>query len=262
MRYPVLGPVFAILAVLLATGAGNPRTAREHVVADGETLRGIANRAGVPATVIAEANGLYEPYAVKKGQRLVIPRQHVHRVKAGESGLSIAARYGVPFAQIAIANNLDAKGTVKLGQRLIIPAIVEPRPASAIAGRPTDPYFRRPHDGKVLLGHRVRADGKGHAGIDIAANPLDMVRAAASGIVAGIDPDDPRFGRVVSIDHGSGWTSLYGHLAKITVARGDVIKIGERVGLAGNAGQAARTELHFEIRHHGKAVDPLGKLPR
>lgn len=252
--------VIALAALLLATGAADPRTETEHVVTAGETLRGIANRAGVPPAVIIEANGLREPYAVRQGQRLRIPRQRVHTVKAGETGLAIAQRFGVPFAQIAIANGLDDKGTVKPGQRLIIPAIVTAPPPGAKAAQATTPYFRAPHDGKVLLGFARRADGGGHDGIDYAAAPLDMVRAAASGTVTGVAADDPRLGRMVTIDHGNGWTSRYGHLAKITVDTGDVVKTGERVGLAGSAGQATRTEVHFEIRRRGTPVDPAPLL--
>ena len=248
-------PAFA--ALLLLTAASDPRTELEHVVAGGETLGGVANRAGVPASVIAEANGLREPYTLKKGQKLVIPRQRLHTVRKGETGSSISRRYGVPFAQIAIANGLDSEGTVKVGQQLIVPAVVK---SPVTSGAPADPYFRRPHEGRVLFGHRVRADGRGHAGIDIAAKPLDMVRAAASGIVTSIDDTSRRFGRTVTIDHGMGWTTFYGHLAKVTVARGELVKSGERIGLAGDAGQAERTEVHFEIRRSGNPIDPLGKL--
>jgi murein DD-endopeptidase MepM/ murein hydrolase activator NlpD len=251
-----------LAAVLLATGAADPRTATVHVVGDGETLTGIAERAEVPASVIAEANRLREPYDLRSGQKLVIPRQRTHTVGAGETGYAIARRYGVPFAQIAIANGLDDRGTVRRGQKLIIPAIVDAPPADSLPDSPAQPFFRRPHDGKVLLGYGVREDGKGHDGIDYAARPLDMVRAAASGTVSGISHRDPRLGRMVTIDHGQGWKSAYGHLASITVKMGDVVKTGERIGLAGSSGDAAGTEVHFTIRRNGKPVDPASILAR
>ncbi|RJX70874.1 M23 family metallopeptidase [Tsuneonella suprasediminis] len=259
MRYAIR-PLLLGAALLLATAAGDPATETEHVVQEGETLSGIANRAGVEAVAIAVANGLAEPYSVQAGQKLTIPRQRTHTVKAGETGYGIARRYGVPFQMIAIANGLDDSGTVKLGQKLIIPAMVTP-PARTQA-TPTEPYFRRPHDGTILLGYAVRADGKGHDGIDIAANPLDMVRAAASGSVIGISHHDPRMGRMVTLDHGNGWRTVYGHLARITVKMGDVVKTGERIGLAGHSGDAKRTELHFGIQHNRKPVDPATRLPR
>lgn len=251
-----------LAALMLATGATDPKTETEHVVGAKETLDGIASRAGVPAAVIAEANGLRAPYAVRQGQKLIIPRQRSHTVKKGETGFDIALRYGVPFSNIAIANGLDDKGTVKPGQKLIIPAVANAPKLAALPAAPAKPYFRAPHDGKVFAGYAVRADGKGHDGLDYAANPADMVRASASGTVSGISKADPRLGRKVTIDHGGGWKTAYGHLDKVTVAMGDVVKVGERIGLAGKSGQASRTEVHFAILKDGKPVDPalhLGK---
>lgn len=245
--------VLLCLAPLLVAAA-DPATETEHVVAEGETLGGIANRAKVPLAVIAAANGLVEPYSVREGQVLQIPRQRRHKVKRGETGFSIAMQYGVPFENVAIANGMQAPFTVRVGQELIIPAVLKsPPPASP---QRTEPYFRWPHDGTVLLGFSDR-----HDGIDIAANPLEMVRASASGTVVFADEEPTRFGRQVLIDHGNGWQTSYGHLARLTVKKGDIVKSGERIGLAGDAGVATRTELHFEIRHEGRDVDPASKLP-
>jgi murein DD-endopeptidase MepM/ murein hydrolase activator NlpD len=245
--------LLAIAAALVA--AADPATETEHVVVAGETLGGIANRAGVPAAVIAAANALAEPYSVRTGQKLVIPRQRSHTVKAGETGMAISRRYQVPFDQIAIANGLAPPYAIRPGQRLIIPAVLAA--PSAPPPSPSEPYFRWPHDGRILAGFSAS-----HDGIDIAANPLDMVRASASGTVVFAGEERTRFGNQVLIDHGNGWQTSYGHLARVTVAKGDIVKAGERIGLAGDAGLATRTELHFEIRHEGRDVDPATKLPR
>lgn len=254
MRRLALGALLPGAALLLIA-AGDPKTATEHVVESGETLRGIANRTGVPLVVIAEANGLAPPYAIRSGQKLAIPRQRTHVVERGETGFGIAYEYGVPFAAIALANSLDDKGTVRAGQRLIIPAVMPERAPAA-----GQPYFARPHEGDVLLGWRRRPDGGGHEGIDFAVTGGDMVRAAAGGTVLVADEEAARFGRLVVIDHGNGWQSAYGHLSRITVARGDTVTAGERIGLGGQAGDAERPELHFEIRHGGAPVDPAPLL--
>lgn len=248
------------LAAPFLLAAYNPATETEHTVKEGETLSGIADRAGVPMAVIAAANGIPEPYNVLVGETLTIPRQRRHTVVDGETGFAIAIKYGVPFENIAIANGLDDKGTVKVGQQLIIPAVFQPR---RVARRsiPSAPYFRRPHDGKVLYGFSKRADGGGHDGIDIDVKVGDMVRASASGTVVFADEEKTRFGRQVLIDHGNGWQTSYGHLSRITVKKGDVVKVGERIGLAGDAGKATKPELHFEIRHDGEDIDPASKLP-
>jgi murein DD-endopeptidase MepM/ murein hydrolase activator NlpD len=249
-RLALIAAAFALMAV------GNPATETEHVVSEGETLGGIANRAGVPTAVIAAANGLAEPYSVRSGQKLVIPRQRSHTVKDGETGMAISRRYGVPFEQIAIANGLAPPYAIRPGQRLIIPAVIAAPSVPAAAPR-TEPYFRWPHDGRVLASF-----SSSHDGIDIAANPLEMIRAAASGTVVFAGPEKTRFGNQVLIDHGNGWQTSYGHLARVTVEKGDIVKAGERVGLAGDAGKAPRTQLHFEIRKDGGDVDPATKLPK
>ncbi|ABC62212.1 M23 family metallopeptidase [Erythrobacter litoralis] len=250
-----------LLAAPLLLAANNPRTATEYEVQTGDTLGGIANKTGVPAPVIAAANGIPPPYNVLVGEKLVVPRQRKHTVKAGETGFAIALQYGVPFENIAIANGLDEDGTVKVGQELIIPAVFQPR---RVARRsiPNSPYFRWPHDGRVLYGFSRREDGSGHDGIDIDVEVGDMVRASSSGTVVFADEEKTRFGRQVLIDHGNGWQTSYGHLARITVQKGDVVKAGERIGIAGDAGKATRPELHFEIRRDGKDVDPASKLPQ
>ena len=147
-----------IVAAMMLMAAADPATETEHVVTDGETLSGIAERAGVSKSVIAAANGLNEPYDVQKGQRLIIPRQRVHTVKKGETGLGIANRYGIPFDMIAIANGMDKPYKVRTGQRLIIPAVLADAPPPP--PQRSEPYFRVPHDGKQLLGYGRRADGR------------------------------------------------------------------------------------------------------
>ncbi len=246
------------LAASVLIAAGNPATETEHVVGDGETLSGIAERAGVPLSVIAAANGLAEPYSVRKGQVLAIPRQRTHTVRSGDTGTALARRYGIPFDLIAVANGLEAPYPIRIGQKLIIPAVA-PRDV-AVTPQRSEPWFRKPHDGKLLLGFQRGADESGHEGIDVAVTVGDMVRASAGGRVVFADRDSGRFGRLVVLDHGNGWRTRYGHLARVTVKLGDYVKSGERIGLAGDAGSATRPELHFDILKDNKPVDPAGKL--
>lgn len=258
------------LAALLLVAAGDPATETEHVVTSGETLSGIASRAGVPMSAIAEANGLAQPYVIKVGQKLAIPRQKTHVVKKGDTGFAIAFQYGVPFDQIALANGIGQDAILKVGQKLIIPAMIvqpaspakpAPAPAPAISTASAKaPAFRLPHQGKVMLSWRRRSDGTGHEGLDFKVNTGDAVRAAAAGKVIFAGEASERFGNLVVIDHGNGWHSAYGHLSKVTVKKGDPVRSGERVGLGGQSGDAKEPELHFEIRRDGQPVDPAPLL--
>ena len=64
------------------------------------------------------------------------------------------------------------------------------------------------------------------------------------------------YGRMIEIDHGNGFVTRYGHLAKILVKKGQVISLSETVGLMGNSGRSTGTHLHYEIRYQGKSLNP------
>ena len=87
----------------------------------------------------------------------------------------------------------------------------------------------------------------------------DRRQCGASAWQGPADPD--QFGNLVVIEHGDGWHSAYGSLARITVKEGDPVKATERVGLVGDTSLTRKTELHFELRKAGKPVDPVDYLP-
>ena len=105
----------------------------------------------------------------------------------------------------------------------------------------------------------LRGMGRVHKGLDISANTGTEVSVAASGkvIYAGWQSG---YGWTVMVHHGSGITTLYGHLDKISVKIGQDISKGDRVGLSGNSGDSEGPHLHFEVRENGVARDPLSYL--
>jgi len=269
------------------------RSESTHVVAPGETLMGIANRAKVPRILIAEANGLTPPYAVKVGQKLLIPRTRRYVVKPGDTGFAIAYKHAVPWGQIAIANGLDVNAAVVPGKELLIPTVLAP-PKTAPAPTPTPQAakaaassaaaasavasaavaaaaapagktaarFAWPLEGTVRRGWKPKPSGDYHDGLDIVAPRGTSVRAAAAGTVlfAGLEKD--QFGNLVVVDHGDGWNTAYGFLSRVTVKQGERVSAGERVGLVGDTGRARGTELHFEVRQDGVPIDPDPELPQ
>lgn len=250
--------------------------ADSHVVEAGETLGSIAARAHIPRVLIAEANSLAPPYAVRTGQKLVLPRTRRHTVKAGDTSFSLAYDYGVPWQQIAIANGLAANAPLPVGKTLLIPTVIDPQPPTAPptpapkaapalaikpAPNPVPARFAWPLSGPVRRGFIPRTQADHHDGIDITAPRDAPVRAAAAGTVIFAENEPDQFGNLVIIDHGKGWHSAYSSLSRITVRKGLTVVQGERVGLVGDTGVSRRTELHFELRKDGKPVDPAGELP-
>ena len=260
-----------LLAGLLLVAASDPRTETEHVVASGETLSGIANRAEVPRVLIVEANGLTAPYTLRAGQKLIIPRRRSHTVAAGETGFGLAMEYGVPWRQIAQASGLDPKAPVRPGQTLVIPTIARapapapaPTPATTAAPSPVvaTTAYRWPVTGRVRRPFAPRG-GKAvfHDGIDILADEGTAVRASAAGTVIFAGDGPKEYGKTVILHHGNRWTTTYSFLSRITVKDGERVRAGERIGLVGQTGLAAEPQLHFEIRRERAALDPQRYLP-
>lgn len=257
MRRALL-PALALLLV-----AASPADETEHTVKAGETLHGIANRAGVSREAIIAANRLDPPYVVKTGQVLAIPRTRRHRVVAGDTQFGLSWRYGVAWADIAVANNLPPDATLRRGQELLIPSVIPPRgDEPPVAAPPTPaPRFAWPLSGTVR--RPFAASGRSeHPGLDIVATAGTAVRAAAEGRVTFAGTEPQQYGNLVVVDHGGGWHSAYAFLSRITVREGDRVRAGERVGLVGRTGQATRDELHFELRRDNRPVDPAPNLPR
>lgn len=273
-----LGLALLLLAALplgAKDKAPDPKTETVHVVKSGETLGGIATRAEVPRVLIIEANALKAPYAVKAGQKLVIPRRRAHTVKDGETGFDIAMDYGVPWQTIAAANGLKVGAKVKPGQVLAIPtlagnpAAASNTPAPSISTEPTKnlpdtaaPKFAWPLKGKLRRGFSAPAGAKtGHDGIDILGTEGTAVRASTAGKVIFAGPGPDEYGKTVIIYHAGRWTTTYSYLGKITVKEGDRVKAGERIGTVGQTGLADQPQLHFEIRRNKLAQDPERYLP-
>jgi murein DD-endopeptidase MepM/ murein hydrolase activator NlpD len=98
-----------------------------------------------------------------------------------------------------------------------------------------------------------------HSGMDIAADRGTPVKAPAAGTVqhAGSGAE---YGLYVMIDHDNGVRTLYGHLSKILVQRGQRIERGAVVGLTGNTGRSSGPHLHYEVYIKGQAVNPRAYL--
>ncbi len=96
---------------------------------------------------------------------------------------------------------------------------------------------------------------KQHKGIDFAGKIGTELYAVAPGRVVSAG-ERSGYGTTVEIDHGLGFTTLYAHLSKIMVSRGDWIRPGTVVGLGGSSGRSTGPHLHYEIRYKGTPFNP------
>ena len=101
--------------------------------------------------------------------------------------------------------------------------------------------------------------GEFHPGIDIKGSVGDEVYATADGIVVRNDWYGG-YGNAVLIDHGSGLTTLYGHLSRVNVVPGQEVKTGDVIGFMGSTGRSTGPHVHYEIRKNGEDIDPAPYL--
>ena len=99
-----------------------------------------------------------------------------------------------------------------------------------------------------------------HRGIDIKAERGAVVFAAATGLVVTSDRE-PRYGRVVKIEHDGGFLTVYAHNEENLVEAGMRVSAGDPIATIGRTGRATAHHLHFEIRRDGSVYNPLYLLP-
>ena len=160
---------------------------------------------------------------------------------------------GTPFVQLNLGKNADEKykkiakdiekwhGLDRLTKVLPIGAPVAKKTITSPYGIRKDPFT------KV---------NKQHKGIDFAGKIGTELYAVAPGRVISAG-ERSGYGTTVEIDHGLGFTTLYAHLSKINVSRGDWVRPGTVIGLGGSSGRSTGPHLHYEIRYKGAPFNPI-----
>ena len=98
-----------------------------------------------------------------------------------------------------------------------------------------------------------------HRGIDIANHNGTPIIAAADGVVKQIGSVGS-MGRMITIDHGYGFVSRYGHLSDYKVKRGQHVKRGDVIALMGSSGKVTGPHLHYEVWRNGQAKNPMNYI--
>lgn len=237
-----------------------------------------------------------DPRAVTSPGRKPAPKpeapvgQTVHVVRAGDSVSRIARRYGVTRKALIDANRVERPEQLRIGQRLVVPGAhlaAGRRPVQLIDGMlenggllfvragprrvPTRFYmaslevdgqaldFAWPIDGRVISPFGKRHGGW-HAGMDIKAEMGTPILAAAPGVVTS-SGRERAYGRIVRIEHDSGFITVYAHNLENLVEVGDRVSAGTIIATVGRTGRASGPHLHFEVRHEGIVYNPLHLLP-
>ena len=100
----------------------------------------------------------------------------------------------------------------------------------------------------------------GHEGVDIRAPEGSEIYAAADGLVTDVRMDgfsDPLlkpYGNQVRIQHAGGYQTIYAHLSEVVVMRGQIVKAGQLIGLAGKTGNSSGAHLHLSLKRQGATL--------
>jgi lipoprotein NlpD len=270
-----------------------------YVVARGDTLYSIAFTHGMDYRALAARNHIPPPYVIYPGQVLRIegmagaparvtvvkappreirPQNNAPVFETVPNEPETAHASPAASTSVAVATRAEPSSGANAGnvQPLAPPVAIQnpppaTPPASSAASRPLPQVvsgktrsvdgvtWQWPADGAVISGFQDGNGGSG-AGLDIAGNAGDPVRAAADGVVVYSGNGLIGYGELIIIKHSDTYLSAYGHNRKRLVKEGEHVRAGQLIAEMGSSG-APREELHFEIRKNGKPVDPAGYLP-
>jgi murein DD-endopeptidase MepM/ murein hydrolase activator NlpD len=96
-----------------------------------------------------------------------------------------------------------------------------------------------------------------HKGIDLSGRTGLPIFASGDGVVITSCYNGGGYGRMVEVDHGFGYTTIYAHLNRISVVEGQKLKRGDKVGELGSTGKSIGPHLHYEIRLKNNPQNPL-----
>jgi murein DD-endopeptidase MepM/ murein hydrolase activator NlpD len=248
-----------------------------HVIAPGETLMKLTRQYNRSLSEIANANNIPPHTMVKVGDRIVIPGVRVTQQAAAPRIPAATAQPKRPVAAqpqppkvAAVQTTVPSPTTA----RLLTPADPEPAPAATpkqdakaetkpdAATSSTSPTFRWPVRGRVILGFGPKTGGQRNDGINVSVPEGTPIRAAEDGVVAYAGNELKAYGNLVLVRHANGYVTAYAHASEILVKRDDRVKRGQVIARAGQTGNVATAQLHFEIRKGSTPIDPIPYLER
>ncbi|MFD2588365.1 M23 family metallopeptidase [Croceitalea marina] len=98
---------------------------------------------------------------------------------------------------------------------------------------------------------------KMHKGMDFTAPRGTPIYASGNGVVTRADSNSSGYGKHIRIDHGHGYLSLYAHMSKYNVSKGQKVKRGDLIGFVGSTGRSEAPHLHYEVWKDKEKINPI-----
>ena len=228
-----------------------------YSVQSGDTLYSLGRKFNVSPFTIASLNGLSKDKTLSLGQTIKIPggaklaaaatQAKIKQPAAGEETIDDSADQAV--ADVPLAKKPGA--------------LTLPKPQAEVADVPAIPTdagpalaMRWPVRGKVISDFGKKPSGLKNEGINISVPEGTSIRAAESGVVAYAGNELKGYGNLILIRHAGGYVTAYAHAKSLNVKRGDTVKRGDVIAIAGQTGAVQSPQLHFEVRKGATALDP------
>ena len=115
---------------------------------------------------------------------------------------------------------------------------------------------------RVASGYGMRIDPflkvrRMHYGLDFSVKKGTPIYATADGEVVIIKSSFGGLGKHIYLDHGNGYRTVYAHLNKFNVKKGQKVKRGELIAYSGNTGRSTSPHLHYEVHKNGEKINPI-----
>ena len=237
-----------------------------HAVAQGDTLESIAQQFNLPWKDILWSNpGLRLPLTVGRPVKVPPVPGVVVTVKRGDTPAGLSAAYGVDVTTLLGFNGIRQ---LTPGSLLVIP--VDPALGRNLGtGLPADPVdpgqFLCPIAGAQMIqpfgptSFAIEPSFGGylhfHTGVDLLAGYGTPIVAAAGGKVTAAGPAD-YFGIRVEVTDSFGLVEIYAHMEQVSVAVGQEVQQGEKIGYVGSTGLSIGAHLHFQLELGGVPIAP------
>jgi murein DD-endopeptidase MepM/ murein hydrolase activator NlpD len=231
-----------------------------HVIAAGETLDEIGLQYDVSVASLISINNIKNVKRLTVGTKITIPPRDgvVYTVRPGDNLSSISYYNDVSITEITDINDLDSTA-IYPGQKLFLPGVKPPQ--SQVLGA-LGLLWKYPVTGRFTSGFGYRTDPFSarrsmHTGVDWSADIGTRINAARSGRVVSVANWPSLWGNYIIIQHDDGFQSLYAHLSKFSVRKGQYVDQGQKIGEVGNTGRSSGAHLHFGVYKNGTPINPL-----
>ncbi len=241
---------------------------QEYRVCSGDTLYGVSRMFGVNSSEVARLNAIRSPYVLRVGQTLRLPSV----IRKSRSVTKVASVKKTPLkTKVAQSSSLQpAHKPTQIKNGVPIP---QEKPAVLVkhtklqsikiskvktkAPKRSSSKFMKPVKGKIISSFGAKKSGFHNDGVNIVAARGTPVKSAENGVVVYAGNALKGSGNLILVRHENRWMSAYGHLDKIDVRKGQVIKRGSVIGKVGSTGSVSTPQLHFELRRGTSALNPV-----